>query len=193
MTAISGRVIHEGGDASGGLAVTAESSIGYIFRTVTDSEGYYRFELPNLSVPFRIQPGREFGTPSRDVLPGATDVDFVLRDLTDTVLLVRDADTTADLYRYAVSIRQAGDRDSWEAPQSARDREGGGFRFRSFVGAVDLKIERRGYVTRVLEDLVVLADGRTRFDIGLESNPDRRSAKIPLASFPANETQRLYR
>lgn len=173
MTVISGRVIHEGGEASAGRTVMAESSIDFIFRTVTDSEGYYWLEVPDLGAPFRTQPGTGSGTPSRDVLPGATDVDFVLPDLADIVLLVRDAATTAELYRFAVSFRPAGERDAWEAPQSARDREADGFRFRSFVGVVDAKVERRGYVTCVLEDVIVLADGPTRLDIELESDLDR--------------------
>ncbi len=174
MTVISGRVFHEGGEASAGRTVMAESSVDFIFRTVTDSEGYYQVEVPDLGAPFRIQPGTGIGTPSRgDVLPGATDVDFVLPDLADIVLRVRDAATAAELQRFAVFFRPAGERDAWWPAQSARDRGADGFRFRSLLGVVDVKVRRRGYVTCLLEDVIVLADGRTRLDIELEHDPDR--------------------
>ena len=169
MTVISGRVIHEGGEPSAGRTVTAKSSIDVVFSAVTDFEGYYWLEVPDRSEPFRIRPGTEIGTPSRgDVLPGATEVDFVLPDLADIVLQVRDAATAAELQRFAVFFRPAGERDAWWPAQSARDRAADGFRFRSLVDHVDVKVRRRGYLTSILEDVMVLADGRTRLAIELE-------------------------
>ncbi len=174
MTVISGRVVHESGEPSAGRTVTAESSTDLVFRTVTDFEGYFAIEVPDVGEPFRIQPGTGIGTPARaDVLPGARGVDFVLPHVGDIVLVVRDALTSAELQRFVVFFRRAGERHAWEAAQSARDRKLDGIRFRSLLGAVDVRVQRLGYATRVLEGVIVLADGRTRLDVELQRDPIR--------------------
>ncbi len=151
----------------------AESPRG-TFRTETDSRGGYWLEVPDLEIPFRVHAGAGIGTPSRDdVHPGTTAVDFELPALADLVINVQDADRAVDLQRFVVSVRRAGEQDPWWPAQSARERDADGFRFRSLLGTVAVKIQRRGYATRILEGVSVSADGRTRLEIGLESAPPR--------------------